>query len=159
MTKTVVVYQTKYGSAKQYADWIASSLKADLIHLDNFSFDSLKNYDVIVFGTYIYVEKFVDIDFIIKNWNSFKDKKVVLFTSSGTSVDDPSVYEKNVPENIRSKIKYFPFKGRMGKLDFKDSILMIFPKIQFLLKGKKMVTKFDNVKIENIKPLISYLSK
>jgi flavodoxin len=36
-TKTVVIYKTKYGSAKQYAQWIAEELKCDLFEQSSFS--------------------------------------------------------------------------------------------------------------------------
>ena len=48
--KTAVVYNSKYGSARQYGEWIAEALHADLIDGKHLKVGQLMPYDLIVYG-------------------------------------------------------------------------------------------------------------
>jgi menaquinone-dependent protoporphyrinogen IX oxidase len=169
--RTLVVYQSKYGSTKQYATWISERLSADLRHVREVEVRTLDAYDTIVFGSYLHVGKIVDIDFVLKNWPILSKKRFALFTVSAAppeSADVGSAYEKNIPEDIRKSLRYFPLWGRVAKLDIVDRLLISFPKtilyIQYALtrdkKYKRMadgMRDMDHVKIENIKEIIDHL--
>ena len=45
---TVVLYGSKYGSTKQYAEWIAEELNADLLDVNDANLQNIKNYDTII---------------------------------------------------------------------------------------------------------------
>lgn len=53
-SNTVVIYRSKYGSAKRYAEWIAQEVKADLFDGSKVSPADLEKYDTIVFGGSLY---------------------------------------------------------------------------------------------------------
>ena len=50
---TIVVYKSKYGSAKQYADWIAGELGCNAVDAKGIKIDDLLKYDTIVYKTII----------------------------------------------------------------------------------------------------------
>jgi hypothetical protein len=169
--RTLVVYQSKYGSTKQYAQWISEKLSADLQHVREVDSHALEAYDTIVFGSYLHVGKIVDIDFVLKNWPILSKKRFALFTVSAAppeSGDVGSAYELNIPEEIRKTLRYFPLWGRVAKLDLVDRLLISFPKTMFYLKYaltrdkkyKRMadgMRDMDHVKAENIKQIIDHL--
>ncbi len=167
--KILVIYQTKYGSTKQYASWIAEKLKADLVHLTNFDPANLGNYYTIIFGSYLHIGKIVDISFLIQNWEILKEKRVVLFTVSGAKPglkELTKYYEDCVPEYIRKEVKYFQFWGRVKNLDFTDSLLIQFPQLVLkigAMKGKKedierlKIFHQDHVSRDSINPLINFV--
>lgn len=166
--KIIVIYQTKYGSTKEYASWIASELSADLCHLNDIHLKKINLYDVVVFGSYVRAKKIVDIDFLSKNWNLLETKKIVLFTVSGAPAGSGiliSAFEKGLPLEIRSNIKYFQLQGRLGKLDIRDSLSMFFARKSFeiknILQGKSVsynpFLPFDKVNKATIDPLVSYV--
>lgn len=45
-----VIYKSKYGSTKQYAEWIAKELDASLFEATNIKPSQLLDYDVVVYG-------------------------------------------------------------------------------------------------------------
>lgn len=154
--KTVVVYKSKYGSTRQYAQWIASDLNADLIDLDNIkNISQLNNYRTIIFGSYIRIGKIVVSDFITQNWENLKNKSIILFSVSGTDPKSSEIkdyYNLSLPSETRSKIKFFSFWGHHPKLNFADNLLMSFPKMIYSLNlifrpndesTKKMGQMFD----------------
>ena len=54
MTKIAVIYKSKYGSTKQYAEWIAQALDAPLFEASSVNPAQLAEYDVVVYGGGLY---------------------------------------------------------------------------------------------------------
>ena len=54
MTNIAVVYCSRYGSTKQYAQWLAEDLGADLYDVRRVYKEKLETYDTIVFGGGLY---------------------------------------------------------------------------------------------------------
>ena len=54
MKKTAVVYGSVYGSTKQYAQWIADALSADLYENKSLDISVLDPYDIIIYGGGLY---------------------------------------------------------------------------------------------------------
>ena len=50
MKDTIVVYKSKYGTAKQYAEWIAEDLNCEIKNMDDIRARDLEPYDNIIFG-------------------------------------------------------------------------------------------------------------
>ncbi len=170
--KTLIVYQSKYGSTKQYAEWLAAELSADIFALSELDSKKLADYDLVVFGSYLYIGRIVASKFLTVNWPILKDKKVILFSVSAACPGSPDLiayYQNSVPEHIRESIKHFELWGRYSQLDFGDSILMVFPrtvlKVKAWLSGKEEDRRsaqesfrpFDEVRRESIRPIVEYI--
>src|SRR5574344_2552913 len=52
--KAVVLYKSKYGTTKQYEEWIAEDLHADIFEADMFHGDDFEKYDRGTFGGGVY---------------------------------------------------------------------------------------------------------
>ncbi len=52
--KTIVVYKSKSGYTKTYAEWISSELNCDLKCAEDIKIDELLKYDVIIYGGGLY---------------------------------------------------------------------------------------------------------
>ena len=50
MSKTVIIYKTKYNTTKKYAGWLAIKIDADLYEISDIRSNDLKKYDTIIFG-------------------------------------------------------------------------------------------------------------
>jgi menaquinone-dependent protoporphyrinogen IX oxidase len=113
--KTAVIYKSKYGNTKQYAEWIAESLKADLYEDDKIKSSELASYDKIIYGGGLYAGGINGAALISKNFESIKDKYLIVFTVGLASPEDPSIYsaiiEKAFTEEMRRNIKFFHFRG------------------------------------------------
>ncbi len=53
---TIVIYKTKYGSTKTYADWIAEELVCESVDAKSVKIEDLEKYDTIVYGGGLYAE-------------------------------------------------------------------------------------------------------
>ena len=77
--KTVVIYKGKYGSTKQYAEWIAEELHADLFEADKFLAKDFAKYDNIIYGGALQAGGIKGFELIKKNRMKIMDKKTVIF--------------------------------------------------------------------------------
>ncbi len=118
----IVVYKSKYGSTKAYAEWIADELDCEAIDAKNIKIDDLVKYDTIVYGGGLYAEVINGLILITKNFDKLKGKKIAVYTTGITPLEFRDYYDKMVIEkNFKDKeildnIKVFNFLGKM-KLD------------------------------------------
>ena len=162
--KILIAYQSKYGSTKQYAEWIQQDTAGDLVNIENEDKPDLARYDIVIIGGYVRTGNIVIAPFIKDQWSVMKGKEVILFTTSGTPPRHPkmqSIYEKSLPEEIRKEIKYFPLPGRISGKDLTlfDKFLISLGKImeQDESLKKDMGKDFDGVQRDNLLPLLEYL--
>ena len=177
MAKTLVLYFSKYGTTKEYAEWIAEELNGDIYSINNFNNDILNNYDIIILGSALYAGKIIGKDIFIKNYEILKNKKLVLFTCGLADYDKTeninSVYnrlKKEFPEKIIENIKIFYLRGGINykELTLKHRIMMWMMKKMILRNGIEKLSEEDKKFIEtygkrvdcmnknNIKKLLEY---
>jgi hypothetical protein len=138
--ETLIIYKSKYGSTKQYAEWIAKAVGAKAIPLSEATPGALSPYSTLVFGGHLHASSIGCSAFVRKNWGLLSGKKIIIFTVSGSPPSDPglkSTIGANFPPEILRKAKIFPLRGRAGKLDWLDGLLMLFPKAKAYLEYKK----------------------
>ena len=114
----IVIYKSKYGSTKTYAEWIAEELDCKAVDAKQIKIDDLAEYDTIIYGGGLYAEVIAGVTIITKNIEKLKDKKLIIYTTGITPLDcrdyyDKMVIEKNFKGDIASKVKVFNFLGKM----------------------------------------------
>ncbi|MBR5239442.1 MAG: flavodoxin domain-containing protein [Clostridia bacterium] len=114
----IVIYKSKYGSTKTYAEWIAEELGCKAVDAKQIKIDDLAEYDTIIYGGGLYAEVIAGVTIITKNMEKLKDKKLIIYTTGITPLDcrdyyDKMVIEKNFKGDIASKVKVFNFLGKM----------------------------------------------
>ncbi|HWQ77488.1 MAG TPA: flavodoxin domain-containing protein [Anaerovoracaceae bacterium] len=115
MPNTVVVYKSKYGSTKKYAEWIAEALQADLFEASGVNADNLLKYDTVIYGGGLYAGGIIGVSLIRKAFDRLRDKKLVLFT---VGLADPKnteqflpILNKNLTEEMQKAVRIFHFRG------------------------------------------------
>ena len=53
---TIVIYKTKYGATKKYAQWISEELGCEAVDAKKITVDDILKYDTIVYGGGLYAE-------------------------------------------------------------------------------------------------------
>ena len=114
----IVIYKSKYGSTKAYAQWIANALECESIDAKDIKAKDLEKYESIVYGGGLYAEMIAGITLITKNTDKLKGKKIAVFTTGLTPLDcreyyDKMIIEKNFRQGLPDNVKVFNFMGKM----------------------------------------------
>lgn len=153
--KIVVIYKSKTGLTKQYAQWIAESLDCDLFEMKKISGEKLENYDVIIFGGGFYAGKINSLPKFKKMIASVKDKKIIVFATGATPADSKAVIRKAMRENFtdeeRKKIKVFYFQSGLDykRMGLKSRLMM--KVFSLMLAKKKNKTEEEEQMAEAVK--------
>lgn len=168
----IVLYKSKGGFAKKYAQWIAQELEADLYDASNISVDHLKAYDRVVFGGGLYAVGINGVKIITNNMGVLKGKKIAVFAtgaSPGREEVIQEVKDNNFTPEQQNDIGFFYLRGGFdyAKLGVIDKILMKLLKLK--LSSKKDLTAdetgmlmaysnpVDFTRQDKIAPLVDYI--
>lgn len=137
--KTIVIYNSKTGFTKRYAEWIAEAAGADCFPLSEIKKRDLTEYDAIVFGSWACAGSIKDIGWFTENMDLWKGKKLIVFCV-GASPVTPDV-EKSLAQNFNEpKLKqvnvfYCPGGLNYEKMSVSSRLMMrMFVK---MIKAKK----------------------
>ena len=78
MSKGIILFQSKYGATKKYADWLAEKTGYACVETKNANAVDLKPYDVILLGGGVYASGIAGFQFLKKNISQLADKKIYM---------------------------------------------------------------------------------
>lgn len=138
--KTVVIYKSKTGFAKKYAQWLAEALSADIFEASKANIDKLRDYDTVIYGGGLYAVGINGVKFITRNMDQLKNKKIVVFAtgvSPSREYDIEKVRDNNFTAEQQQYIKFFYLRGGFdySSLTVIDKVLMTF--LKWKIKCKK----------------------
>jgi menaquinone-dependent protoporphyrinogen IX oxidase len=165
--KGIIIYKGKYNSTRQYAEWLAAELNMPLVLSENTGKEQLRNYDLVVLGSSVYVGKLLIKKWMTQNVAALQRKKIFLFVVCGTPPDKKEKLQKylevSVPGEIRNRCETYFLPGRMIMKDLSlwDRFML---KIGALLEKepetkKEMRMEYDGVKKENLNELLKSIKK
>ncbi len=171
--RTAVIYKSKTGFTKKYAEWISEELSADLFELPKVSAGILTDYDTVIFGGGLHAGGISGLKYITKNIGKLQGKKVIVFATGASPAREEIITEiknKNFTAGQQKQIQFFYLRGGFdyNKLKAVDKILMTLMKMQ--LKKKKELTPDESGMLaaydrpvnftekENINDLIIYVN-
>ncbi len=106
MSKGIILYQSKYGSTKKYADWLMEETGFDCMETSNAKVEAVRNYDVIILGGGVYASRIAGLQFLKKNIDQLNDKKIAVFVVGASPYDEKAIQQirdehfKGAPSNI-----------------------------------------------------------
>lgn len=127
MKKGTIIYQSKYGATKKYADWLVEMTGYDCIEIPKAYVEEIERYETIVLCGGIYASGIAGLSFIKKNMSRLKDKQIAIFCVGASPYDDSALNEIKV-HNLKDNLRDIPlFYGRgawnESKMTFKDRTL------------------------------------
>ena len=131
--KTAVIYESRYGYTKKYAQWLSQALSCDLFDRKTVRTEQLKLYDVIIYGGGLYAGGVSGIRLFTGNFDLISDKTLILFTCGLADPSDPQNAEhiraglsKVLSPRMQEKIKLFHLRGGMdySKLNMAHKSMM-----------------------------------
>ncbi len=108
MKKVAIVYTSKFGHTKQYADWLVAHLgkdDADVINVATFNPTQLLAYKLIIFASGVYGDKMPIMDFVKKNIMGISTAKTMMLAVSWYTNDSEEAVQKLVDENYPDQFK------------------------------------------------------
>lgn len=149
----IVVYKTKYGSTKTYADWIGEELNCKVKDAKEVTIDELKNYDVIIYGGGLYAEIINGVSLITKNVDTLKDKKIAVYSTGITPLEyreyyDKIVIEKNFKNGLPENVKVFNFTGKMVLDELSAVHRAALKTLKKIMSSKKEPTEMEKLLVE-----------
>lgn len=82
--KGVILYTSKYGATKRYADWLAEETGFDCIETKNAKVKDVMQYDTIILGGGIYASGIAGLSFLKKNIGQLGGKKIIIFCNGSS---------------------------------------------------------------------------
>lgn len=169
--KTIVVYKSKYGYTKKYAQWLAESLDCGI--KENASLADVMGYDTIIYCGGIYAGRINGAKLITKNLEKLSGKKLALFavgSSVGRSEELEAFWKQALEENVRLNVPHFYLRGGFdyGRLGSVDRLMMNMLK-KMLLKKDRLTedekgllaaydTPFDFTDRKNLEEILKFFS-
>ncbi len=175
--KRIVLYCSKHGSTKEYSKYLAYELKCEYKSLKEFDLDNIKDYDTIIFGSYISVEKIVMLQKFLKYYYKYPEKNYVFFC---LGVLIRNKYQKsnrikylNFPEGLLEKVKLFYFTGRLDldEVSFIDKFHLTRARSSIKRQYKldpieehrsdlcHLTYGVDIIKLEDVNEIVEYVNK
>ena len=108
--KSIVVYHSKYGSTREYAEWIGAETGAEVVELKQAKQKDLAAYDAVAFGCPFYAGRLKMAGFVQECAPNLAGKRVAFFAVTARGPEDAGIaadYEKALPEDVRRNIRFF----------------------------------------------------
>lgn len=169
----IVLYQSKYGATKKYAEWLSNELNCELIETKNAKINEIVKYNTIILGGGIYASGIAGLSFIKKNYERLKDKKLVVFAVGASPFDEKAMLalKSHNFKNDIADIPCFYCRGAWNEnsMTFKDKTLCNMLKMAVSKKDPSTYEPWETALIEaigsnvdwtnkdNLVPIINYL--
>ncbi|NLK99803.1 MAG: hypothetical protein GX271_03980 [Clostridiales bacterium] len=172
MKSALIIYKSKTGFTKKYADWIREDVTCNIAPLEKVKKEDIDKHDIIVYGAGVHAGLIPGLKKVKKLVN-FNDKKVIIFaTGAAPNVEEivKPVIDNNLADCV-SMVDFFYFESGINYENmgfFSKRLMKTFSKILSAKKDKTeeekemsimIMNSFDNSKKDYIKPLVDTLKK
>ena len=112
MKKGIIVYQSKYGATKKYAEWLMEMTGFDCMETPKATLNAVAQYETMILCGGIYASGIAGISFLKKNITKLHGKKIFVFCV-GASPYDEDAFEQIKVHNLIGDLCDIPlFYGR-----------------------------------------------
>lgn len=156
--KTVIIYKSKHGATQEYARYIKENIAdSEIFSVEEFDASSLNSYDNVILGSSVYNGSTFYKDFLTKNWDLLRSKRVFVFAVGMLDKDhtnSKSEYE-SIPEDIRGNIQYVKLPGRIvfTKLNLFEKFIIK------MIESKEKLSVDEMVDLQKANSVIFYFNK
>lgn len=106
MKKIAVVYSSKFGHAKRYADWLKEDIAdVEVFNLSGFNPSQIMAYKLVIFVCGVYGDKLSVMDFFKKNPAAVAPQKIMIMAVSWYTNDSEDAKRKLIEENYTEQLK------------------------------------------------------
>lgn len=127
--KGAIICKSRYGAARQYAEWIGDRLDLPIFDPDTDK-PQLKDYDYLLIGSSVYVGKMLIRNWLVKHKDEISSKRLFFFVVCATpgteKVKRQKIITDNIPAGLIDDHDIFFLPGRLiiSKLSWMDRLLL-----------------------------------
>jgi len=127
MKKGIILYQSKYGATKKYAEWLREETSFDCLETAKASGGSVAPYEIIVLCGGVYASGIAGLSFLKRNRHVLKGKQIAVFCVGASPYNEEAVANAK-KHSLRGEWENVPlFYGRgaweEGKMTTLDKTL------------------------------------
>lgn len=89
--KTIVIYHSKTGFTKRYAEWIAEATGADCLALSEAKNQDLAEYEAIIYGGWACAGSIRKIKWFKSNIEKWTNKRLIAFCVGASPIENPEI--------------------------------------------------------------------
>lgn len=173
MDNVVILYKSKYGATKKYAEWLSQKLNCDLLSLDKVEIQQLQKYKTVILGGGIYASGISGISFLKKQYDKLSGKNLVVFAVGASPYDEKAMAALR-EHNFKGELKNIPCfycRGAWNEniMSWRDKILCKMLKKAVSKKDPKTYEPWESALMEaidsncdwtdkeNLKDIINYV--
>ncbi|MBU3132613.1 flavodoxin domain-containing protein [Clostridium gasigenes] len=171
--KAIVIYKSKTGFTKRYAEWICEELKCEISNYRNLNLSSLDNYDFVIYGSRIHAGKVDGLKNMKKMFVNNEGAKLIVFATGATPFEAKDnidkIWKANFSEQELKTIPHFYTQSGLNyeKMGIGDRLIMKSLAKMLSSKNKKskeesgceeaIVKSHDISSREYIEPLVRFI--
>lgn len=114
--KTIVIYKSRTGHTKQYAEMIAQTLECEAISLADIKNINIDSYDSIIFGGSVRASKIGGLNSFVKHVDKSKAQKIFIYAVGANPISDKNTKEL-IDKNLIDKNLDYTFYYLQGGFD------------------------------------------
>lgn len=163
--KTIVIYRSKTGFTKRYAEWIAAALGCEALAWKDAQGKELSGYDTLIYGGWCHAGSIVGLKKFLQAAEPLK-KNMAVFAVGASPADNPEIepaLKRNFTPEQWARIKVFYLPGglnyeKMGAMD--KALMAAFRAMVKKQQGAEsemyqaLCHSYDLAKEEYVQPLV-----
>ena len=165
-TKGAILYSSRYGATRQYAEWLANELQWPLLATGNITNTDLAAYDSLIIGSSVYIGRLLIKDWLKKHNPVLGDKDLSFFIVCATPASErdqqETIARTNIPHDLIGPENVFFLPGRLtiGKLSWRDRLMLRMGARMQKDPAKKaaMLSDVDYVRKEHLAPILQHVT-
>lgn len=149
----IVIYNSKTGFTKRYAEWISESIGCECVELSSTKKVNIDSYDTIIFGGWACAGTVSKLKWFKDNMKKWTNKKLAVYCVGGSPIENPAV-EKSMKgwfteeEHEKVSLFYCPGGFNYDKMSVPSRLMM--KMFASSLKAKKDKTEEEKIMAEMI---------
>lgn len=127
MSKTIIIYKSKYGAAKEYAHLLGERIHCEAFENSHLNPNQINDFDTVLLCGGVYASHISGISFLKRNYKDLKNKKAVIFAVGAYPYSEQMISElkRQNLKGMLSNTALFYGRGMWDEeiLTFKDRLL------------------------------------
>ncbi len=123
MNNGIILYQSKYGATKKYAQWLTEATGFDCREVKGTDAASLTAYDTLICCGGLYASGMAGLSFLKKNWAALSGKRIFVLAVGASPYDEEAIAQCKA-HNLKGELADLPLFYARGTWDMEKMTLI-----------------------------------